>query len=134
MDPGDISSAEGIMLLTGGFHRDSAGDPWALVAQKGENRQVFLWTRHRPYPSVQHLQHLFRLTPAQARVAQMLVSRRTNAEISDLLGVTIHTARRHVEAVLLRLDARSRWDVEQLVYMAAATLAPRPPIGDGYER
>lgn len=80
-----------------------------------DSEAVQIWANSAPCPSVAELRAMFRLTPTQARVARMLVARRTNAEIGSLLGISIHTARRHVEAVLFRMGIGSRWDVEQRV-------------------
>ncbi len=48
------------------------------------------------------------LTPRQAEVALLLAERRTNKEIAAALGVSTHTARHHVEAVLAALGVRRR--------------------------
>jgi DNA-binding NarL/FixJ family response regulator len=57
------------------------------------------------------LQKKYRLTPTQARVATLLADRLTNAEIAFELCVRPSTARRHTEAVLLRLGVTSRFKV-----------------------
>lgn len=57
------------------------------------------------------VQDKFRLTPTQTRVAMLLADRLTNREIAEELGVKASTARRHTEAVLLRLDVNSRFKV-----------------------
>ena len=63
-------------------------------------------------PKVLHsLRKRYRLTPTQARVATLLADRLTNAEIAIELCVKPSTARRHTEAVLLRLDVDSRFKV-----------------------
>jgi DNA-binding NarL/FixJ family response regulator len=54
------------------------------------------------------------LTKRQADVAELLYHRRTNIEIADRLGISVHTAKRHVETVLLKLGATSRTMVERL--------------------
>jgi DNA-binding CsgD family transcriptional regulator len=58
------------------------------------------------------LRAAFRLTPSEARVAMLLAARRTNREIAAELGVTEHTARRHTEKVLLKLNVHRRHDVQ----------------------
>jgi DNA-binding CsgD family transcriptional regulator len=60
----------------------------------------------------------FGLTPRQTQVARMLAQRYSSKEIARQLGVTVHTARRHSEAVLQRLGIHRRSDV------AAALAAP----------
>jgi DNA-binding NarL/FixJ family response regulator len=57
------------------------------------------------------LRQKYRLTPTQARVATLLADRLTNAEIALELRVMPNTARRHTEAVLLRLGVNSRFKV-----------------------
>ena len=57
------------------------------------------------------LQQQYRLTPTQARVATLLADRLTNAEIALELQVRPTTARRHTEAVLLRMGVTSRFQV-----------------------
>lgn len=57
------------------------------------------------------LRRKYRLTPTQARVATLLADRLTNAEIAHELRVKPSTARRHTEAVLFRLNVRSRFQV-----------------------
>jgi DNA-binding CsgD family transcriptional regulator len=50
----------------------------------------------------------FGLTPREAHVAELLVSRLSTREIAQALGISTHTVRRHVEAVLRKLGVRSR--------------------------
>jgi DNA-binding CsgD family transcriptional regulator len=50
----------------------------------------------------------FGLTPREIQVARQLEVGRTNREIASLLGVTLHTAERHAERVLTKLDVHSR--------------------------
>jgi len=49
-----------------------------------------------------------RLTPRESEVLQLLARGMTNAEIGSRLGVSEHTAKFHVGAVLGKLGARSR--------------------------
>jgi DNA-binding NarL/FixJ family response regulator len=64
---------------------------------------------------VDSLRQKYRLSPTQARVATLLADRLTNAEIASELHVQPSTARRHTEAVLLRLGVRSRFKVVSTV-------------------
>ena len=57
----------------------------------------------------------YRLTPTQARVATLLADRLTNAEIATALCIQPSTARRHTEAVLLRIGVSSRFKVAMTV-------------------
>ncbi len=55
---------------------------------------------------------LLGLTRRQARVAVLLASRRSTAEIAEALSISVHTVRRHTEAVLNRLEIKSRAEIE----------------------
>ena len=70
------------------------------------------------------LQQKYRLTPTQARVATLLADRLTNAEIAFELHVRPNTARRHTEAVLLRLGVSSRFKVVAAVAQFFAEARP----------
>ena len=122
-DPRQLETATA--FLSDGWHHTPDGRPWALVTRRGESRTVYVWTPEDATPTEEQLRRLFRLSPTQARVTRMLLTRRTNEEISDLLGISIRTARHHVEDVLIRLDVTSRWDVETRVYAALTQLARR---------
>jgi DNA-binding CsgD family transcriptional regulator len=50
----------------------------------------------------------FRLTEREAEVALLLARRMSGPEIAVQLGVTIHTARRHTEQILMKLGIRDR--------------------------
>ncbi|MEP0545983.1 MAG: helix-turn-helix transcriptional regulator [Rhodothermales bacterium] len=67
-----------------------------------------------PLPTEGDVQEQFGLTPRQAEVALLLAARHSNKEIAAALGISIHTARHHVEHVLSRLDA-ARSDVPDVV-------------------
>ena len=57
------------------------------------------------------IQRTYRLTPTQTRVAVLLADRLTNDEVAQVLCVKESTARRHTEAVLLRLNVTNRFQV-----------------------
>lgn len=62
-----------------------------------------------PAPEVDEaIQPLERLTPREGEVLQLLARGLTNAEIGTRLGLSEHTAKFHVGAVLGKLGARSR--------------------------
>ena len=50
----------------------------------------------------------FHLTPRELAVSRLLAEGRSNEEVARRLGVSIHTARRHVEHVLGKLGVHSR--------------------------
>jgi DNA-binding CsgD family transcriptional regulator len=54
------------------------------------------------------LRDRYGLTPREVRVAMLLVARLRSREIAEALGISIHTARRHAEAVLRKLGVSSR--------------------------
>lgn len=72
---------------------------------------IVLERHDRTRPSEATLRNRFGLSPRQAGVALLLAERKTNTEIAAELGISPHTARRHTEQVLLRLDVRSRREV-----------------------
>lgn len=61
-----------------------------------------------PLPSPGTIERSLGLTPRQAEVALHIARGRTSADIADFLGISVHTVRRHTEAILSRLDVSSR--------------------------
>jgi DNA-binding CsgD family transcriptional regulator len=110
------------LVANPGVQTDDDGMPWAFIHQ-GHTPIIAVWRSQSPYPPLDALRRQYGLTPTQARVAQLLYVRRTNEEIRQLLGVSIHTARRHVEAVLLKVGVPSRWAVERALAQGAAEQA-----------
>lgn len=51
---------------------------------------------------------IFSLTPRQAQVADLIQDGLRNQEISERLGISPHTVRRHVEEILRRLGVANR--------------------------
>lgn len=68
-----------------------------------------------PQATEQSLAERFGLTPQEARVAMLLAEHRSNRDIADRLGVSVHTARHHTERVLAKLDIHSRYDVRRVL-------------------
>jgi DNA-binding NarL/FixJ family response regulator len=54
------------------------------------------------------------LTPAEARVAELVAAGRSNPEIAEELGVSRHTVETHVAKVLAKLRIRSRVEVARI--------------------
>jgi len=50
------------------------------------------------------------LTPREKQVAELLVEGASNKVIARRLGISVHTAKFHVAAVLEKLEARNRSD------------------------
>lgn len=69
--------------------------------------------------AVDEIRHRFGLSQRQAEVAALLARRLTDKEIASHLGVSRHTARRHVELTMIRLRVHSRAEVGELLAGAA---------------
>jgi DNA-binding CsgD family transcriptional regulator len=75
-------------------------------------------TIHRQRSSVApapDLMDRFDLTKQQARTAQLLALRLTNDEVAQILVISPHTARRHTEQVLAKMEVNSRFEVRALL-------------------
>ena len=78
---------------------------------------VVLVTRvSAPPVALDHLQQRYRLTARETAVAWLLAGGQPNAAIARELGVSVHTARRHVEHVLSKLGIHSRAMVSAKLY------------------
>jgi DNA-binding CsgD family transcriptional regulator len=64
----------------------------------------------RPLRSAE-LRETFGLTPREAQIARLIASGAANAEVAEQLGISVHTVRRHVEHVLMRLGVKRRSEV-----------------------
>jgi DNA-binding CsgD family transcriptional regulator len=98
--------AEDVMTSTGHYcvrgtclGEEMLGRPAALV---------FVERVGPPWAPTEELQARYRLTPREVQVARLLARGWSNSRIAAALSISIHTARRHVEHVLLKLDTRSR--------------------------
>lgn len=69
-------------------------------------------------PEIAMREH-YRLTRQEMRVAILLAQRRSNAEIAETLRISPHTARRHTENVMLKLNVTSRFSVEDALRAVA---------------
>jgi DNA-binding CsgD family transcriptional regulator len=58
--------------------------------------------------ALEGLRARFHLTPRELAVSRLLAEGRSNDQLAARLGVSIHTARRHVEHVLMKLGVHSR--------------------------
>jgi DNA-binding CsgD family transcriptional regulator len=70
-------------------------------------------------PCQNTLRERYRLTEKETRVALLLAQRRSNAEIASTLKISPHTARRHTENVMLKLNVNSRFSVESALRAVA---------------
>ena len=98
-----------------GLHYDLSGRPWAYVTITEQHGRIVRYIGQDVCLGLTELEREFKVTPRQARTVQLLFGRRTNNEIAAALNVTPHTARRHVEAVLFKLNAKSRYDIERIL-------------------
>ena len=57
----------------------------------------------------------YSLTPREIQIARLLATRYHTLEIADLLGMSVHTARRHTERVLTKLGVHSRQEVGRML-------------------
>lgn len=71
-------------------------------------------------PSDKELQERFDLTDRQLRVAHLLAEGKSNAAIGRALSISRHTARHHVEGVLLKLGVHSRTEAAMLLLKGEA--------------
>lgn len=95
-----------------------SGDAWDLRIQPllhaGDGRSVVVVAVERlstDVPGAADIRDRFGLSPRQAQVAVLLANRLTTKEIATRLRISRHTARRHVELVLIRLRVHSRTEV-----------------------
>jgi DNA-binding CsgD family transcriptional regulator len=80
----------------------------------------------RPVLGGQLLAELFRLTPAEARIAGELLGGRDVGEISDRLAIARRTVRVHLSRILEKTDTRRQGDLIRLL-MNLAPLRPEDP-------
>jgi DNA-binding CsgD family transcriptional regulator len=69
-----------------------------------------VWVRRcRPHLlTAEILRDRYGLTPREVRVSRLLAARLRSREMAEVLGISIHTARRHAEAVLRKVGVPSR--------------------------
>ena len=80
---------------------------------------------------------LHRLTAREIEVALLLAEGRSNAQVARMLGFTIHTARRHAEHILLKLELHSRAEVGPKLYGrsgSSSSSSPSAILGPSLER
>lgn len=92
----------------------------AVGSAEGADGPAGLLLLHDPdLPCATHreqlMRELYRLTPAEARVATALIEGRTVDEASAALGLSRHTVRTHVKHVLAKTSARSQTDLVRRV-------------------
>ena len=71
-----------------------------------------------PPPDPQWIPARVDLSPREAQVASLLVDGASNKAIARTLGISVHTAKFHVAAILEKLGARNRADAVAIVLRA----------------
>lgn len=71
---------------------------------------------------------LLDLTPRQRDVVEMIAQGLRNREIAERLGISLHTVRRHVEALLRRLNVPTRAAAAVALQRAVSQLGGRQPL------
>jgi DNA-binding CsgD family transcriptional regulator len=67
--------------------------------------------------SSRELQATYALTPREIEIAGLLAARHQTAEIATILGVSVHTARRHTEHVFMKLGVHSQRELERVLFV-----------------
>jgi DNA-binding CsgD family transcriptional regulator len=90
---------------------------WEAEAHPGRDGVVVVLVEHTPLslPADQVLAERFGLTRAESRVARLLAEGRSNAEVAAALSISPHTAERHTEKVLQKLEIHSRAAVGHVI-------------------
>jgi DNA-binding CsgD family transcriptional regulator len=104
---------------------------WEAGAATGEDGVVVVLVEHGSpeLPGDGVLAERFGLTRAESRVARLLAEGKSNAEVAAALSISPHTAERHTEKVLQKLEIHSRAAVGHRIGRepAAAPHPSRPP-------
>lgn len=67
----------------------------------------------------------FHFTEREAEVARFLLLRRSNHEIAEHLHISPHTARHHVQSVLLKLNVHNRSEARKVLWTARQLYMPK---------
>ena len=70
---------------------------------------------HSALPCDDALAGRYGLTKAEAKVARLIAVGKTNGDIAGQLFISVHTVKRHVEKILMKMSARSRSDIRALI-------------------
>jgi DNA-binding CsgD family transcriptional regulator len=104
---------------------------WEAEAELGRDGVVVVLVDHSTpeLPGDGVLAERFGLTRAESRVARLLAEGKSNAEVAGALSISPHTAERHTEKVLQKLEIHSRAAVGHRIgrERAAAPHPSRPP-------
>jgi DNA-binding CsgD family transcriptional regulator len=87
---------------------------------------VFIKDPELPQLSTQLLQDLFQLTPAQAALASALGAGRSLHQAAEALGISLHTARTHLQAVFAKTRTTRQPKLAALLARSISTLGTAP--------
>lgn len=94
--------------------------PLAQTGSAGSRTVIILVDlRHSPRPTLNVLQKLFDLTPAEARLAIEIVSGRTLSEVSTKMGLSNATLRTQLSAVFTKTQTRRQAELVALLTRVA---------------
>lgn len=96
------------------FEESSAAHPWSGEVQIG------------PHLPNELIQALYDLTPAEARIAQVIAAGDSIVDHARLTGVSHETVRKHVKALLAKTGLRRQGELTALI-SAAAARSPKFP-------
>lgn len=82
-----------------------------VLAEPDAPPVVVVIVEQRALPDDEELRERFALTPRESEVARLMADRLSSCEIARRLRISVHTARRHGERVLAKLEVHSRNDV-----------------------
>lgn len=71
-----------------------------------------------------NIEHLFNLTPAEARLAQLLAEGHSVDEAAMQLGVSKHTTRSQLQAIFNKTGTNRQGELVRMLLSSAATLTP----------
>jgi len=125
--------ASSMRRTTRHVHRDAPTSPWRDVRTTSKHYRlsvsllpagllapqsmivVVLDLLDRQERTDAELRATYALTSREIQIARLLAARLQTPEIADLLGMSVHTARRHTEHVLMKLGVHSRREVERIL-------------------
>jgi DNA-binding CsgD family transcriptional regulator len=79
--------------------------------------------------SVEVLQQLFELTPAEAAVSRALAAGASLEDIAASTGVSVNTVKTHLHHVYSKTSTRRQGELIALIHGSTATLLPPHPVG-----
>jgi DNA-binding CsgD family transcriptional regulator len=78
-----------------------------------------------PQPDADVMRQAFNLTPAEVEIAGLLMQDKTTREISEWLGVTIHTVRFHMKQLFAKTGTTRQGSLLRLLSVTAQIRRPK---------